>query len=230
MGARDRMERVGRRALGEVLRGVRVPGLLSGARVAETIEGVDADEPLDARLHVVGQGLVGGGHVGPFGVAADLRYGDRLEDGVGGRPVDIGMVRVPVAAGVGDADVLAVHHLGREDQHFGLVLHLVLRVDVVLDLAEAPRERGLLRGIERLAAHRQHLVCVQRVAETQERGLVHGRGIDSGHLRAHGGRQRRDRHRSRGGLRLIDGFGCLGCHGAPPAAAGLAPGRAFTED
>ena len=204
MGADQRVEGIGGRALGVIFGSISVAGGARHARVAHAVEAVDADQPVDTGLHRIGQCLIGGSHVDPFRVAADLGHLDRLQDGIGGGPVDIGMVGMPIAAGVGDADILAVDYFGGQDQHLGLVRHLVFRIYVVLDFAEAPGEIGLRRGAQRLVAHNHDHIIVHGIAKPGKSFLVEGGGVYARDLGAELIRQWRYLHFRHAGPSLSD--------------------------
>ncbi|KOT19302.1 hypothetical protein DM47_2546 [Burkholderia mallei] len=124
----------------------------------------------DLCLHVLGQVLVGEHHVRPHRIAADLRARDAAQHAAERRRLP------PRRVGVPRVLVVLVRLLGRlVDPHEPGVIGIAAGNRVILQLAEAARERDVLGARDVLVAQEQHAVREQRRADLGEQVVVMGR-------------------------------------------------------
>ncbi len=125
------------------------PALVVEQQAEARNEVVPGAHVADARLHRFRQVVVGGGHVGEQGVAADLGDFDRAQDGTHRRrcpPRDVGVPLVLVAARLGA--LFEAHDVGgcaRRDER------------VLLQIAPQPREREMFTVTDVLVAQKDDL-------------------------------------------------------------------------
>src|SRR2546428_9199383 len=149
---------------------------------------------LQASLHRIRQGVPGRSGTGELGVSqrepVQLGDLDGVQDGPAWWSRGVAHVAVPVLAGAADAGrPTALGDVGQDDD-LGVAGHApALAEDVEFDLAEAARERHLLRGRDRLPTEEDDAVFVVGAFDRGERGVVERPGeIHPGDLRAeHGG-------------------------------------------
>ena len=137
------------------------------------------------RFIVVGQRLIGGNHIGEFGVAALARILDRVKDGRHAGRIAVRGIRMPEVAAVDQADGLAVPDIVGEHQHLGIARHRIVGVELIFERAEAPRKRELRGGRKALIADDEHLVGVEGIADLRKIAVGERAQIDAQNFRAH---------------------------------------------
>ena len=112
----------------------------------------------------------------------------------------VGLVRVPEIVAAGDADRIAVLVEIVDDMQEGIFLAVRQPPDMLLDLAEAPREGKLRLARQVLVAEHEDVVLQEGVHDGVEDLVAEGRGqVDAADFDAAHRRQRRHREGRRGG-------------------------------
>src|SRR5438445_3457418 len=155
---------------------------------------------LEGALHRIRQGIPGRRGTGELGVSqrkpVQLGDLDGVQDGPARWSRRVAHVAVPVLAGTADAGRSTAFRDVGQDDDLGVAGHAPpLTEDVEFDLAEAARERHLLRGRDRLPTEEDDAVFVVGAFDRGERGVVERPGeIHPGDLRAEHGGGRNDFH------------------------------------
>ena len=142
---------------------------------------VDAAEPrspaLDGALQTLGQGGVGGVHVGEHRVATLGRNFDRVEERSGVRDPLVLAIGMPAESDAARAERLAVAFLVGDHHHLRVIGQVEFALHDV-QRTQPPRERDVLRRVHVKVAEHEKAVIEPGLTDAVEIGVGQTRGTD----------------------------------------------------